>query len=271
MRGLFVSLLVHGAVIGAGFVYLPRLASEVEEIPFIPIELVTVSNTTNIRAAAPEPEEPVEETPPEELDLEDEIVDPEPLPPEPEPEPEVEPEPAPEPFEEDPEPEPEPEPVEEEPPAAEPEPEPESEPEPPAEPSLADLLGDLEREVNDARDESGAVDDGTRRSSAGNGEDMTATLEAIMTEHIRRCWRISLDAPNPEELAVQVELSLNRDGTLAGAPRLSDPGVRNSRNPYMRVAAERALTAAIDCQPYPLPPEDYSSWRQITATFTPTY
>ena len=246
MRGLFVSLLVHGAVIGAGFVYLPRLVSEVEEIPFIPIELVTVSDTTNIRAAAPEPEEPVEETPPEELDLEDEIIDPEPLPPEPEPEP-----------------------VEEEPPAPEPEPEPE--PQAPAEPSLADLLGDLEREVSDAREETGPVDVGTRRSSVGNGEEMTATIEALMNEHIRRCWRISIDAPNPEELAVQIELSLNRDGTLAGQPRLSDPGVRNSRNPYMRVAAERALTAAIDCQPYPLPPEDYSSWRQITATFTPTY
>lgn len=276
MRGLVLSLLVHAGILAAGLVYLPRAARVFEDTPIVPIELVTVADVTNVRAAAPEPEPEPEEA--REETVEDEIDEPAPAP-EPEPEPEEvepelidvepEPEPEPEPVEEEPEPEPEPEPVEEEP---EPQPEPERpQPERPAEPSLEDMLGNLEREVDRARAETGTPDEGERRRSVGDGEQMTATLQDMLQSHLARCWRNSLDAPDPDELAVQVELSLGRDGNLTSPPRLVDQGrVLNSPNPYLRVAGERALRAANQCAPYPLPPEYYSQWRQITVNFAPS-
>ena len=60
MRGLVLSLLIHAGILAAGLVYLPRAARVFEDTPIVPIELVTVADETNVRAAAPEPE-PVEE------------------------------------------------------------------------------------------------------------------------------------------------------------------------------------------------------------------
>ena len=268
MRGLVVSLVVHAGFIAAGVIYLPRAAQLLETTPYVPIELVSLAETTNVTAAAPEPEpepeeEIIEEPVEEEPTLDDAIADPAPAPeqaPEPEPEPAVI---TPDPVEE--EAEPDPEPVREEPRRPDPEPEPE-----PAEPDLFADLDNLAATVAEAREEQ-ANDEGQRRRAVGNGETNTATLQVILQNHLARCWRNSLDAPHPDELAVEVELSLNRNGELMGPPRLVDQNrVLSSPNPYLRVAGERALRAASLCAPYPLPPEQYSEWRQITANFAPS-
>jgi len=267
VRGLVLSLFVHGGIIAAGLVYLPRMSSVFEATPVVPIELVTLGETTNVRAARPDPEPVIEDEPAETID--DEIDEPEPAPvPEPEPvetEPEIIDEapetpaaPEPEPVEETPDPEPEPEPQRPEPQAR------------PAEPSLNDMLGDLSRSVAETRDAQ-AADEGPLRAAVGDGEQMTATLQAMLRSHLSRCWRASLDAPEPDELAVQLVLDLDRSGELTGPPRLTDQArILNSPNPYLRVAGERALRAAVQCQPYPLPPEAYSEWRQIEVNFSPS-
>ena len=144
------------------------------------------------------------------------------------------------------------------------------EPQRPAEPSLEDMLGNIERQVAQSRDQ-GTPDTGERRRSAGDGEQMTATLQDMLQSHLARCWRNSLDAPDPDELAVRIVFSLDRNGELTSPPRLVDQArVLNSPNPYLRVAGERALRAANQCAPYPLPPEHYSQWRQIEVNFAPS-
>jgi outer membrane biosynthesis protein TonB len=273
VRGLAVSLLVHAGIIAAGMFYLPRAMQVLETVPYVPIDLVTVADTTNVVAAAPEIEPETEDEAADEATIEDEIVDPAPAP-EPEPAPEVEPEyfdPDPEeivepdPVEDEPEPDPEPEPVREEPRPAEPV------VEQPREPSFADLLDDLGREVETAREENNANEQGDRRRGVGTGETNTATLQVILQNHISRCWRNSLDAPHPDELAVEVMLTLDRSGELQGPPRLVDQSrILASPNPYLRVAGERALRAASVCAPYPLPVDQYSQWRQITVNFAPS-
>ena len=133
------------------------------------------------------------------------------------------------------------------------------------------MLGNIERQVSASRRDTGTPDEGARRRSAGDGERMTATLQDMIQSHMTRCWRNSLDAPDPDELAVEVELTLTRSGDLASPPRLVDQArVLNSPNPYLRIAGERALRAANQCAPYPLPPEYYSEWRQITVNFSPS-
>ncbi|OLF71771.1 hypothetical protein AWH62_11585 [Maricaulis sp. W15] len=274
MRGFVLSLFVHGGIIAAGLIYLPRVATVFETTPIIPIELVTLGERTNIRAARPDPEPVVEDEP--EVTIDDAIDEPVEAAPVPEPEPvETEPEiidtapetpaePEPAPVEDAPEPEPEPV-------RQQPQPERPSERQPePAEPSLNDMLGDLSRSVAETRDTQ-AADDGARRNAVGNGEQMTATLQDLLRSHLSRCWRASLDAPEPDELAVQLVLQLNRNGELSAPPRIIDQArVLNSPNPYLRVAGERALRAAVQCQPYSLPPEAYSQWRQIEVNFSPS-
>lgn len=280
MRGLALSLIIHVGIIAAGAVYLPSAVREFEASPVVPVDLVTLADVTNVRAAAPEPEpepeieeDPVEEVPEEEPTIDDAIAEPVPA---------VEPEPAapesePELIDITPtEPEPDPEPVE-----PEPEPEPEDEivvtgsrierEDVPATDSLADLLGDLEREVAEAREERAEDTAETRRRSAGAGTEMTATLTDLLNSHIRqsRCWRISLDAPYPEQRVVTVTMNLNRDGTISGSPRIDEARSRDLNDRFRPVVRERALRAAVQCAPYPLPPAQYDQWRLIRVNFGP--
>jgi outer membrane biosynthesis protein TonB len=263
VRGVILSIFVHAGIVAAGLIYLPRASHLLENTPIVPVELVTLAERTSVRAAAPEPEPEVEDIPEE--TIEDAIAEPETQAPEPTPEPDpVVPEPiTPEPVTQ---PDPEPEPEEPE-PETPPQPDPPRQ-EPPREPSLEDFLGDISNQLPPRS--SNPQEQGEQRDSAGDGERMTATLRDMIASHLSRCWRNSLDAPEPDELSVRLILDLRRNGELAGPPRIVDQGrVLNSSNPYLRVAGERALRAAVQCQPYPLPPEAYSQWRQIEVNFSP--
>ena len=56
MRALLVSLLIHAGIIAVGLIYLPKASQVVENTPIGPVQLVALSERTNVRAAAPEPE-----------------------------------------------------------------------------------------------------------------------------------------------------------------------------------------------------------------------
>ncbi|WP_417490655.1 hypothetical protein [Maricaulis sp.] len=272
MRGFVLSLFVHLGIIAAGLIYLPRAAQMFDAAPIIPIDIVTLGEMTSVRARAPDPVPEPEEAL-EEATIEDEIAAPPPAP-EPEPEPEqaaevidAEPESVPEPV--TPEPEPEPEPEEPSPPVRQPPQRIVQPPETrPSEPSLADLLGDLERQVADARQDAGAPDQGAERSAVGTGASNTADLATLIRSQTYRCWRTVADMPNPETLGVVVEVRLNRDGSLSGPPRVKDLGrIQASGNSFWLTAAERAQTAVLDCAPYSLPADRYSQWRLIEVNF----
>jgi outer membrane biosynthesis protein TonB len=266
LLGLILSIAVHGALVASALVYFPAASRLAEQNRIIPVELVTLADTTNVRAARPEPELEIEEEPePVELDPEPENQAPDPetrpepeiIPPEPDP---VEPEA--DPVDPTPEPEPEPDPVEPEP---EPEPEPvrpRPEPEAPTGLDLDSLSGLIDRSRSDRA--ANADETGDTREGAGPGTAMTATLQALAASQIQRCTRSNADAPVNMDLAVVVRVRLERNGDLAEPPRLVDEGrVLNSPNPFLRVAGERALRAVIDCAPYELPAQNYAEWRLL--------
>lgn len=260
-------------MLAAGLIYLPQAARHLSTGVIVPVDLVTLAETTNVRAAAPEPV--IEEAPPE------------PEPPAEEPEDAaVEPAAAvPPPVEED-------RPVEviddgtpDEPPVTE---TPEETPEPPTPRERPDPARQQEpvREqrqasvdldylsglVDQARDsqprDRGNAEAGERRDGAGAGTAMTANLVDLVHSQAVRCYRGSADAPNPERLIVQVRVRLNRDGSLAEPPVSVNSGrIRASGDPFWLVAEERALAAIIDCAPFRLPADQYSQWRLIDVTF----
>lgn len=112
---------------------------------------------------------------------------------------------------------------------------------------------------------------------AGLGTAEVAALEdrirAIAQAHLRRCWRMPIDLPDPDRLVVTVEFELNRNGTLNGQPRVTNP--RNyTFDPPMRTAAEAALRAVRQCDPFPFADDprvgpSYQYWRQQEFTFRP--
>lgn len=270
MRGFFLSLFVHAGIIAAGMIYLPRAAQMFDVAPIIPIDIVTVGELTSVRARAPEPE-PVPEQAVEEAQLDEEIAAPPPAP-EPEPEPEQAPEVIDEAPQSAPEPViPEPQIEPEEPPApVRPPPQRTVQPPPtrPAEPSLADLLGNLEQVVAGSSTPAGAPDQGAQRDAVGSGATDTADLATLIRSQTYRCWRTVADMPNPENLGVIVEVRLNRDGSLSGPPRVRDLGrIQASGNSFWLTAAERGQTAVLDCAPYSLPADRYSQWRLIEVNF----
>jgi hypothetical protein len=99
---------------------------------------------------------------------------------------------------------------------------------------------------------------------------MTADLVAILQSQINRCWRRPDYGPHPERLIVRFELFLNRDGSVAQAPQLTqDTAAAVASDPYMRAAADSGRRAIYECAPYRLPADKYNLWRDIVFTFDP--
>lgn len=128
------------------------------------------------------------------------------------------------------------------------------------------------------RQEEGQRADRTQRG-AGLGTAEVAAIQdrinAVGRAHLRRCWRMPVDLPDPDRLIVTVEFEINRNGTLNGQPRVTNP--RNySFDPYMRAAAESALRAVRACDPFPFADdpvlrEHYALWRETEVVFDPSH
>ncbi len=127
------------------------------------------------------------------------------------------------------------------------------------------------------RQEEGERADRTQRG-AGLGTAEVVAIEdrarALIRAHMRRCWRMPIDLPDPDRLVVTVEFEINRNGTLSGQPRVTSP--RNySFDAPMRTAVDAAVRAVRACDPYPLPDdavvgEHYDIWRTQVYTFRPS-
>ncbi len=285
--GVIISGLLHTGVILFAIVTLPSVLEPNAMPTIIPVELLAIEEETNIRqrqeAEEPEPEPEPEEQPPEPETQELAAIEPPAPEPEPEPEPEIvekiaapeEPEPKPE-----PEPEPEPEVAE-----ADQQPLPNvrplTKPEPPKKDEfnldqIAALLDKIPEEKTPPRTPSEIPEQ--RQALVEEAPDIGAGLQSALTlseidafrVQMRRCWSVPAGAAYSEDLVVTIRVFLNSDGTLSRAPEL----IANSRfslstNSYYRTAAESAVRAIQRCQPFRMPQEKYTNWRELELTFDP--
>lgn len=303
---LSVSSVLHAGIIAWGLIALPDIDPyESTPQPSLPVDLVSITEFTQITAGTrdgdkeipPAPPEPVEEAKPADQPK------PEPKPdvatapaPEPEPEPvelrtaslpEDEPDiatlPAAEPDEPDePDeaaevaPEPTPTPLPDNAPlpkskpkvAARPKPAPTAEPRKQESEFDADRIAALLNKVPDSG--GGAPSDaGTLDPSFGTSSGTEAALSISEIDALRaqiaRCWNPPVGVLEAGQLLVRIGMELNPDGTLAAPPML----LNGSPDPIFTVAAEAAIRAVNACQPYYLPPEKFSAWQQIHMTFDP--
>jgi hypothetical protein len=94
--------------------------------------------------------------------------------------------------------------------------------------------------------------------NAGLSSAMTASLADMLRSQIRNCWSPIAGAPNPADQIVSFDLRLNPNGTIASIETLTV-----SSNPYTAAAVSAGTRAIYACQPYHLPAESYSQWREI--------
>lgn len=108
------------------------------------------------------------------------------------------------------------------------------------------------------------------RAISGLGTELTVSELDALQSAMYECWRIPLDAENPEELVVRVRVKLTRGGDVEQVSLIDQGAINRSRNPYMKVAARRALSAVSKCAPYDfLPQEKYDRWQDMNLRFKP--
>ncbi len=294
IRGIPASLLLHAAVIGAGYIVWPYVGADVleEEFVIVPVDLVDLGEITNVAPVREQPEETEPEEEPEPEPVEEE-----------EPEDPVEEEPderdlpeddiataaeqsAPEEAEDDIVPDLDKEPEEE----AEPEPE-QPKPQQPKPPNptpkrnpLDDFLNDADSTFESERETKRRTDPPKQeqtkipdvkpnqeaRKGAGERTANTVRIEQLLYNQIYPCWDGVGDQPEPKRLNVQMRAELDAEGNLIDIEL-----VRPSRAPIgdrsMSLAIERALRAVRKCQPYRLPRDDYELWKTANINLGPAF
>jgi len=99
-----------------------------------------------------------------------------------------------------------------------------------------------------------------------------ARVAALVDRHLRRCWRMPDDLPDPDRLVVTLAFQLNRNGTLSGQPRVVSPRNYTFDAP-MNEAVNRAMRAVRQCDPYTILTDDpivgphFDIWREQEVTF----
>ncbi len=288
--GAFFSAAFHIAIIALAMTtFATGGRFNVELPPNIPVEILEISDVTNISAAVEaEPEDIVEE-------IIEEVV-PEVTPQavaEPEPEPVadiVEPEFSPfeEPEAEVAEVEPEPTPP---PPAARPRPRPQPAPRR-EENFLADLDLDalIDRTPREQQetvvDPTAAIGDETQvevaersRSAVGLGTGLTISEMDALNSVISDCWNIPAGARDAENLRIELRVFFARDGSVQRTEILNR--ARYNSDTFYRAATDSAVRAVERCENgtnydgsprrgYNLPRDRYEDWRSVRLTFDPS-
>jgi len=286
--GLAVSSVAHAVILGWGLLTFAPPPLEFKSIESMSVDIVPISELTQNKAGSSkaklEQKHLVEkQADPKELkELVEKVskqpeIKPAAAPPPPTPEPK----PAEAKAEQKPEPQPEPK-VEE----ALKKPEPPKKPDPPKEQTKASTTSKMKaaptkREFDpnqiaallDRRDPQRQQATGVQTPAPsglgvprGNAEQVSMSEIDALRRKLMQLWNPPAGAKNPQELIVSVRLQLNRDGTLAGPPRVLTSGT----SPLFLVARDNAMRAVFMGQPFNmLNPDKYDLWKDIEITFDP--
>ena len=101
-----------------------------------------------------------------------------------------------------------------------------------------------------------------------NGKEAAMSVNEIdaLRARIAQCWSPPPGGLGAEEIVVKLRLKLNEDGTLVGYPTVAN----NGASPFFQAAADSAVRAVYQCQPYTLPSDKYALWRDMILNFDPS-
>lgn len=91
-------------------------------------------------------------------------------------------------------------------------------------------------------------------------------LGSMMKREVARCWNINSGLQGIDRVVVEIEVKLGTDGRLQGQPRL----VSSGGGALFQDAANNAMRALVQCEPYNLPKDLYKGgWDHMVVTFDP--
>jgi outer membrane biosynthesis protein TonB len=136
-----------------------------------------------------------------------------------------------------------------------------------------DRIAALLNKIPDAADEPAPVlpsEEPSPKKVRGqsNGTDMTMSVNEIdaLRARIAQCWSPPPGGLGADQIVVKLRLQLNEDGTLIGYPTVANRG----SSPFFQAAADSAVRAVFQCQPYTLPSGKYALWRDMILNFDPS-
>ena len=91
-------------------------------------------------------------------------------------------------------------------------------------------------------------------------------LGVLLKLALSRCWNIISGLDGIDRVVVEVEVRLRPDGYLEQPPRVINSGY----GPLFADAANSAIRALVQCEPYDLPEQLYvGGWDHMVVTFDP--
>ncbi len=94
---------------------------------------------------------------------------------------------------------------------------------------------------------------------------MSASEIDAFRAQVARCWNPPVGGLGAGALAVKLRLQLRRNGAIARPPKL----MNRQASPFFQAAADSAIRAVLQCQPYTMPKNKYDTWRDMVLTFDP--
>ena len=88
-----------------------------------------------------------------------------------------------------------------------------------------------------------------------------------LIRQLEACWSPPAGAMEAEQLAVEVRVALDPDGSVREARAIDRS--RMSRDAFYRAAAEAAERAVLRCSPLRVPPGKASIWSNMVINFDP--
>jgi len=135
-----------------------------------------------------------------------------------------------------------------------------------------DKIAALLNKIPDAADDPKPVQpsDEPKKKVKGqsNGTEISMSVNEIdaLRARIADCWTPPPGGLGADQIVVKLRLKLNEDGTLVGYPTVANSG----SSPFFQAAADSAVRAVYQCQPYELPKAKYALWRDMILNFDPS-
>jgi colicin import membrane protein len=103
----------------------------------------------------------------------------------------------------------------------------------------------------------------------GRDQTLTASELAVLKQIIRSCvgpkWFFLGGGADAQNVVVRIRVQFTPEGRLARSPEVLNP----QNTPLFNAAAESALRAVQNCEPYPLPPSKYDAWKDTILNLDP--
>jgi len=134
-----------------------------------------------------------------------------------------------------------------------------------------DMIAALLNKIPDAKDEpkpQELAEETKPVHGQTTGTDLTMSVNELdaLRARISECWTPPPGGLGADAIVVKLRLKLNKDGTLEGYPAVTNQG----SSPFFQAAADSAVRAVYQCQPYVLPAAKYALWRDMILNFDPS-